>query len=272
MGDVVILRMEENKNLAQFELTVLPEYRRQGWARQLLSRIAEVAAQENRSLLMTDTTDRIPGGDAFMARIGGKRGMETHINQLNLSDLDHALLENWLARSHDEFELGLWDDAYPEAQLAAIAELNDLTNEQPFGDLELEDMHMTPEQLRQLEQNLFARGSQRWTLYLVDRATGQFAGYTEIMWNTNRPEIANQGFTGVYPRYRGQGLGRWLKAAMLDKILKDNPQVKYVRTGNADSNVAMLKINTELGFKPYRANILWQVELQKVLDYLHTAS
>jgi hypothetical protein len=67
-------------------------------------------------------------------------------------------------------------------------------------------------------------------------------------------------------------LGRWLKAAMLDKVLKERPQVKYVRTGNADSNAAMLKINTELGFKPYTADAIWQVELQKVLDYLQGGS
>jgi len=31
----------------------------------------------------------------------------------------------------------------------------------------------------------------------------------------------------------------------------------------------MLKINNALGFKPYMADALWQVELQNVLDYLH---
>jgi len=74
--------------------------------------------------------------------------------------------------------------------------------------------------------------------------------------------------TGVFPQYRNHGLGRWLKAAMLDKVLKERPQVLFVRTGNADSNAAMLKINTELGFKPYRAECLWQVEVQKVMEYL----
>jgi hypothetical protein len=41
-----------------------------------------------------------------------------------------------------------------------------------------------------------------------------------------------------------------------------------VRTGNADTNAAMLKINTELGFKPYTADALWQVEIEKVMGYL----
>jgi RimJ/RimL family protein N-acetyltransferase len=197
--------------------------------------------------------------------------LEAHTNQLRLSELDRGLLDGWLAHGQENlagFELGFWDGAYPEEQLQAIAELNDLTNQQPLGDLEIEDMHMSPEQLRQIEKNLFARGNQRWTYYLLDRATGKFAGYTETVWNPNRPEILSQGMTGIYPQYRNRGLGRFLKAAMLARALKERPQVRVVRTGNADSNAAMLKINTELGFRPYMADALWQLEIQKVLDYL----
>jgi mycothiol synthase len=53
-------------------------------------------------------------------------------------------------------------------------------------------------------------------------------------------------------------------------VLKERPEVNFVRTGNADSNAAMLKINTELGFQPYMADALWQVEIDRVLEYLLT--
>jgi len=217
--------------------------------------------------------DKMPGGAAFMLRIGGQKGMEAHTNQLRISDLDPALLKKWLTFSQGraaEFEMSLWDGPYPEKELPAIATLFDLTNQQPLGTLDIEDTHMTPEQIRQVEQNLFARGSERWTFYLTDLATGKFAGYTETVWNPNRPEILRQDMTAVYPEYRSKGLGRWLKAAMLDKVLKDRPQVKFVRTGNADSNAAMLKINNELGFRPYLAEALWQVEVDCIQEYLKT--
>jgi len=274
MGYVVFLRIEENKHLAQFEISVLPEHRRQGLGRQMLDLIASTTQQEERRLLMTHTTDRVPGGEAFMRRIGAKKGLEGHTNQLRITELDREQMTAWIARGQQnqaEFELGFWDGAYPEEIIQQVAELNDLTNQQPMGDLEIEDMHVSPEQLRQVEANMTARGSQRWTFYIIERATGKFAGYTEVMWNPNRPELLEQGMTGVFPQYRNKGLGRWLKAAMLDKVLKERPQVKYVRTGNADTNAAMLKINNELGFKPYMADALWQVELQKVLEYLHSS-
>jgi Acetyltransferase (GNAT) family. len=271
VGNIVLLRMEENKRLAQFEISVLPEYRHQGLGCRLLREITETAREDHRRLLMTDTVDRIPEGEKFMKRIGAKKGLETHTNQLRIAELDPGLLNEWLSngqKHQDEFEIGLWEGAYPEEKILAIAELCDLANQQPLGDLEIEDMHMIPEQLRQSEQNLFARGNQRWTFYAVERATGKFSGYTETIWNPNRPEILQQEMTGVFPQYRNQGLGRWLKAAMLDKVLKERPGIKYVRTGNADSNATMLKINTELGFKPYMADTFWQVEIQKVIDYL----
>jgi len=271
VGNIVLLRMEENKRLAQFEVTVLPEYRHQGLGRRLLQVIAETAREDHRGLLMTDTVDRIPEGEIFMKRIGARKGLETHTNQLCIADLDPGLLNEWLfngQKHQDEFEIGLWEGAYPEEKIMAIAELYDLANQQPLGDLEIEDMHMTPEQLRQSEQNNFARGNQRWTFYAAERATGRFSGYTETIWNPNRPEILQQEMTGVFPQYRSKGLGRWLKAAMLDRVLKERPGIKYVRTGNADSNAAMLRINNELGFKPYMADTLWQVEIQKVIEYL----
>jgi GNAT superfamily N-acetyltransferase len=119
-----------------------------------------------------------------------------------------------------------------------------------------------------MEQYIFSRGDQRWTMYVRERASGEFAGFTEVMWNPNRPDLANQGATAVWPIYRNKGLGRWLKAAMLKKVLCDRPQVKRVRTGNADSNAEMLRINEELGFKPYQSQTFWQVETDKVLAYL----
>lgn len=270
-GNVALLRLEENKHLSQIDITVRPDYRRQGIGKQLLALVSEAARTDQRRLLLTSTFDRIPAGEAFMKHLGAQKGLEGHVNQLRMDELDHSMIHRWLERGNaldTEFELGLWEGPYPEDQLLAVTQLIELTNQQPFGDIEINDVHLTPEQVRQTEQQLFARGSQRWTFYVIDKSNGKFAGYTETVWNPNRPEILMQDMTGVFPEYRNKGLGRWLKAAMLEKVVGERPQVKYIRTGNADSNAAMLKINNELGFKPYMASIFWQIEIDRILAYL----
>ena len=270
-ADVGYLNTEENKHLAWFEVNVLPEYRRQGLGRRLLAAIAPIPQRENRRLMMTSTMERVPAGEAFLARLGGDKVLEGHTNQLILAELDRDLLARWMTPPPDKagcFTLEGWDGPHPEDEIAAIAALFEVMNTAPRDKMDMEDMHFTPEHLRQMEQQMLAGGGERWTLAVREAATGKFAGFTEVVWNPSRPEIVNQGGTGVFPEYRGCGLGRRLKAAMLDKVLRERPTAKFVRTGNADSNGPMLRINHELGFRPYLSRTEWQVETSKVLAYL----
>ncbi len=271
MGNVGLMHTDENQHLAQFDIIVHRDARRQGIGKQLLGLITAAAQADQRQLLLTDTNDRIPAGEAFINRLGAKRGLEGHVNQLRMDELDKNLIDQWLENGQknvSEFELGIWEGAYPEEQLNEIVQLMELTNQQPLGDLAIEEMHITPQQLREMEKMDTARGNQRCTFYVLEKASGKFAGYTETVWNANRPEILRQDMTGVFPEYRGKGLGRWLKAAMIDHMLMIHPQIKFVRTQNADTNAAMLRINNQMGFKPYMTSILWQMEISQVLGYL----
>jgi GNAT superfamily N-acetyltransferase len=69
--------------------------------------------------------------------------------------------------------------------------------------------------------------------------------------------------TMVHPHHRGLGLGRWLKAAMLERILEHRPEVAFINTHNADSNQPMVDINVELGFRPVLMLNVWQGDLAK---------
>jgi RimJ/RimL family protein N-acetyltransferase len=53
----------------------------------------------------------------------------------------------------------------------------------------------------------------------------------------------------VDPTHRGHGLGLWMKATMLQRVLAVRPEVTSIETGNADVNEHMLRINRRLGFR-----------------------
>lgn len=266
-----MLLIEENQHLMQCSIEVLPAYRRQGIGKRFLRELVDDAGAHQRRLLIAGTTDRVPAGGAFLQRIGATPGVETRINQLKMSELNRTVLAEWLKRAkalEADFELGFWNGAYPEEELEAIARLTDVMNEAPHGDLEIEEMHITPEMLRQAEKMLLTRGGRRWTYYVRDRESGVLAGFTDIFHHQDRPAYARVGSTAVFPVFRGCGLGRWLKAIMTDYLLREHPEIEYVRTNNATSNGSMRRINEELGFKRYRTEIVWQVETAKARQYL----
>ena len=270
-ASTVLHNTEGNAHLAKVVIAVDPPYRRHGIGRELLRLAAEKAKSEGRRLMMLDTKGRVPAGDAFMEAVGGKRGLVSTTSQVILADLDPARVDRWLTEGQKRapgIKLGFWNGPYPDEHLGAIAALMDVMNTQPMDSLDIEEEHILPEHLRHEEQALSAAGTQRWTVYAADVETGRYAGSTEVYWNPNRPQIVNQGMTGVFPEFRGQAIGRWLKASMLDHILRERPEARFVRTNNADSNAAMLRINNSLGYKPYSSHCIWQLETDKALAYL----
>lgn len=193
------------------------------------------------------------------------------LNQLDLATRDEALLERWrhsLCLETQGLAAELWRGAYAEEHLSDVIAMKEGCNLMPRGDLELNDHHLTLEELRECEQQLVANRVQRLTLLLRDRSSCEIAGYTEMYWHPDQPLHLGQGDTAVFPRYQNRGLGRWLKATMLHHTLEEWPGVVRVRTGNASSNAPMLKINHEMGFRPHLTDVEWQVETARVREYL----
>jgi mycothiol synthase len=271
LGHINYLNLEENKHMAECSLGVLLEYRRRGLASRLLWKMAVDAQENGRRILMCGTTDRIPAGEAFAAALRAKEGLVTHVNQLQMEDIDLKMLKSWQNRGSEraiEYKLDLWEGRYPDDKLEAVARLKQAMNEAPTGTLDIDDIQYTPDILRQIDDQMEARGMRRWCFYVSEVESGSLAGFTEIIFIPSKPEIAIQGDTAVLKQYRNLGLGRWIKAAMLEKILHDCTEVKLVRTTNAYTNEAMLKINRELGFKHYEKNSFWQVGVIDLLEIL----
>jgi GNAT superfamily N-acetyltransferase len=269
-GKVGVLEgMDGNEHLAVAEIAVAPGARRRGLGGSLLCRAAQRAAELGRSMIMLNTSSAVPAGDRFCEAVGADLGLEAVANQVLIADLDLDLLSSWIADSVDQadYEIRFWDGPYPNDQLDHMVAVKLAMNDQPFDDLDIDDLEFTAEHLRGIEAMLEARRIDRWTLAAIHSPTGAVAGYTEVFWNPALPHLIQQGDTGVDPAHRGRNLGRRLKAAMAHRIVADRPQATAIRTGNAGSNAPMLKINREMGFTPHHSGRTWQLDVETALEW-----
>jgi mycothiol synthase len=265
---LVELDAESNAHLGWAQLGVAEPHRRQGAGAQLLARLAEIAADDGRTSLGVSADEGSPG-EAFAARAGLTMRQVVHLNRLRTADVDRTLLEGWVDRAPERasgYRLEAWDGPTPPDLVETFAACTEVMNTAPLGDLEIEDERMTPERLRRIEEARVAAGIDWWTVCAVERSTGAFVGFTQLSFSGWRKTTAKQNDTGVDPAHRDKGLGRWLKATNLLRLLDEKPEVAKVDTGNAGSNAPMLGINHAMGFRLAKVSTNWQGSIATVLE------
>jgi mycothiol synthase len=278
LGAAIAPMAGDNAHLVQLDAAVVPEARRRGVGRALVRWGLETARRRERRLVVGGSTSAVPASEAFARALGATEGMRTRINELDLERHRARLfgadgmLARWIAEGPARapgYTIDWLPHPLAEGVLEPLAALKQSMNDAPRGSLEVEDRVYTAASLREGDAYAAARGDVAWTLLARHRGDGAFAGFTDLYWNADNPRVAQQGDTAVAPAHRGHALGKWLKATMLERLVRERPDVRVVRTGNAESNAAMLAINDALGFAVAREAIVWQVtteELARCLD------
>ena len=246
-------------------LTVLPEYRRKGLATRLLEPLKDFARQHGKSALILDSTDRQPSGREFLTHIGAEEGLEGHVNRLDLNDLDRDLMQAWIRKAgeHAEgFSLLFFEGVPPDHLMDTYCRmLTHIVETQPSGTIQFPYKVITPELVREMYKMDENAGRRYWSLDAIEDVTGRIVGYTELAFHPRLPQLIYQNGTCVFTEFRNRGIGRWLKASLVLKLLDELPEAHWITTGNADVNASMLKINYEMGYKPCEVTAFWQYNL-----------
>jgi GNAT superfamily N-acetyltransferase len=262
---------DDNPDVLWVNVMVLDEHRRRGVGTRLFAELVAVAEQEGRTRIVGHTAEGIPAGAAFAAATGAVERQAVHLNHLPLAEVDRAMLERWVAEAATraaDYELIGWDGPVPDDDMARWLDLVLVMNSAPRDDLALNDFTITAEEVREHEQVAAAAGYEAWTLVVRHRETGEWAGFHDVAYDADQPQFVYVDSTGVRPDHRGHALGKWLKAAMTLRILDERPDVTHVRTGNADSNDAMLGINKAMGYRPLIAQTTWELPVETAAAWL----
>ena len=256
------LKDTENAHIRWSEIAVKPEHRRRGLGRGLFARVlASIDGQGDDLVVISETKDRMPSGEAFASAIGAKPGLPMKLNQLDLQSVDRTKVRAWSRATPKGYRLERIDEAVPEKFVKAYIEASEGINDMPRGEIAFNDWKLTEEQIRQRESFFKQAGMTWWLLLAIDEKTGEGVGFTEVEFNPLDPHAIQQEGTAVVAAHRGHGIGLWLKAVMLERILAERTDSRFIRTGNANVNAQILAINTKLGFTYGWQTTLWQLPI-----------
>ena len=241
---------QTNKHIGTVKLTVSKSHRRKGLGSELLKHVIAEAKIKEPSLTELVIPSRLESGCHFLNRLGATVSIEMAENRLLIRDVDWPLVTYWAeegARKNPGTVIKTVS-AIPQEDLEDYSTVyTEVFNQVPSGDLAIENIY-TPEKIRFLEQKNADQGVTQTTMYSKE-FDGKISGLTQTDYLKELGHKISQKETGVRQAYKGRGLGKMLKAEMLLYIRRQYPDVKYISTGNADSNAPMLSINQRLGFK-----------------------
>jgi GNAT superfamily N-acetyltransferase len=260
-------------------VSVLPEFRGRGIGSALYERLEQLAREAGRSTIQNQTTypagvegEAIPAptgfgsvpvdlpSTRFLRRQGFSLEQVGRISALSLP-VDREVFATRLAEAVDAaagYRTVSWQGRTPEEWVEAIALLRTrMSTDAPNAGIELTDV-WTAERVRAVDDLWEASPRVALTSIVVEEATGQVAGFTELDVSSESDRPAEQMDTLVLREHRGHRLGMLLKLANLRELAARFPACDRVETVNAEENRPMLDVNDSLGFAPASFSARWR--------------
>ncbi len=241
----VSLPDQENCDLTIAYVSVPPQYRRRGIGTAMLRATLAEARTERRELIVGQGI-RVGGdGEKWAAALGFEKVQEFVLQTLIVNDVDPA---RWEVPGPRGFRAERWIGVAPTSLVAHYARARTGITDAPAGDSSLDFPEWTVERVREHEAEVRSRNSDLLTVVAVHEATGTVAGLTEMEVRPSRPNFGYQLDTAVLPEFRGNGLGRFLKASMMQWLAVERPGLKQVATNTDSGNTYMIRVNHQVGY------------------------
>lgn len=260
----VMLPGSDNQHRVEMTLAVRPDRRRRGIGSALFGILERIAQDEGRTVLGCES-DAASGhadpAEPFATRLGFRAAQRERRSRLDLPvDAAPALAE---AEKHaDGYEVLTAWDGMPDEWRADRAVLSQrMSTDVPVGDLDVTEESWDAERVAYEEVLLREQGRRVVETVARHRATGRLVAFTDLV----LPPEGGRAFqwsTLVLHEHRGHRLGLLVKAANLQALVAERPDVHSVQTWNAYENEPMLRVNRALGFVQTGELTEWQKTLR----------
>ncbi|WP_235532499.1 MULTISPECIES: GNAT family N-acetyltransferase [unclassified Nocardioides] len=250
----------DNLELAWVGVEVHPAHRRRGHGTALLEFLLDRARAEGRTSVGSDAWES-EAARAFTARHGLEQKSQAINRRQVLADVDWNVvrgLHDHAGAGAADYELVRRIGFTPDDELDKLAEMTAAINDAPTDDLEIEDEVFTGERVRNYEHAQLSSGGRLRRLMVRNRTTGELAGQSVVVVESERPWIGHQHDTSVVRAHRGHRLGLVLKSAMLLWLHEVEPQLATIDTWNAESNDYMISVNEQLGYRVMGREVQYQ--------------
>lgn len=236
-------------------------HRRRGVGTALLREIVGDARSRGRVTLGNDQVRIGSVGDRWARSVGFANVLNNRWQMLHVAHVDRAL---WDVPVPAGYRLVQWVDAAPEELVAEFAGARNAMVDAPTGDSSYAPAEWTVERVRQNEADVRETGDEARYVVAVHEETGAVAGLTEMVLRPGRTDLCWQQDTAVVERFRGNGLGRVLKAAMMRWLLAEFPGLECVVTNNAADNARMIRVNEQIGYVHYADIGMFEASVDQV--------
>jgi len=253
----------DNTHLAWAGVAVHPDARRRGYGTQLFEFAIDRTRELGRRSIGCDAWDG-SAGVHFAAKLGLQRKSSAINRRQTLSALDRGLLDQMYDEAKaaaSSYELLRLKGRTPDDMLDAVAEMTASINDAPTDDLDIEDEVFPKERIVDYENAQQASGNRLYRVVARHRESGELAGHSVVVVETERPAIGDQHDTSVLRSHRGHRLGLLLKADMLRLLSDEEPQLETIDTWNAESNDHMIEVNQKLGYEVLGRELQFQTDI-----------
>ncbi|MDN4163599.1 GNAT family N-acetyltransferase [Nocardioides abyssi] len=244
----------DNPHLAELEVHVVPDARRQGVGSTVLADLEARAVAAGRRVLL-GTTFAPVGAESAGTLFCAARGYpvasheETKLVDLRTAPAGWDTLDRRVAERLAAYSVVGFERRVPAEHVEAFcAMLAVFTSMVPTGDLELGPASWDAERLHATEQR-FHESGRTWIGALAVAPDGTACGFSELSVHDADPRHASVGGTLVLTGHRGHHLGLAMKLHTHRRVLELFPDCRHVETGNAGVNAPMNAVNEAMGYR-----------------------